>query len=58
MLLEGRAGKDLIGCPWGRLLPCTGGCRCGGRKLVTVTFLREHYTHLATEVVRLVRPSS
>ena len=57
MLLDGRDGKDLIACPWGRLLPCAEGCRCVGRKLVTVAFLREHYMHLVTEVVRLVRPS-
>ncbi len=57
-LLKGRQGSDRVACPWERLTPCDGDCRCGGGRTVTVAFLRAHYTHLAIEVALFARPSS
>lgn len=57
-LLKAHAGRDRISCPWGRLVICDGGCRCGGAAMVTVTFLREHYEHLVAEVVKIATPTS
>jgi hypothetical protein len=56
-LLRGRAVGDRVPCPWERLTCCAVGCQCRGAGTVTVDFLRNHYTHLATEIAMLVRPA-
>lgn len=55
-LLKQHEGSDLIGCPWARLTPCDGTCRCQGLGKVKIALLRDHYAHLVVEIVRLVTP--
>jgi hypothetical protein len=56
-LLRGRAGSDFVPCPWERLTSCRASCRCCGEKLVTVDFLRRHYTDLSAQIALVARPS-
>lgn len=55
-LLRLRGGRDLLGCPWARLEPCTEACRCRGVGQVSIAFLRVHYSQLAADIAQLVKP--
>jgi hypothetical protein len=57
-LLKGRTGKELISCPWEPFTGCCVDCRCRGKRMVTVDFLRAHYGRLAIEIALLALPSS
>ena len=57
-LLKGRTGKELTPCPWGSFTGCCVDCRCCGKRMVTVDFLRAHYGRLAIEIALLALPSS
>ena len=52
-LLSGRAATEQMGCPWHLLTGCVPDCRCGGTKLVTVRFLRDHYKLLPNAIATL-----
>ncbi len=56
-LLSGRDGGDRVACPWSRVVTCDNACRCRGLGVVTVDFLRDHYTHLAVEIAKLAARS-
>lgn len=49
-LLSGRNANEQLACSWQRLTGCTIDCRCGGTKLVTVGFLRNHYKLLPSAI--------
>jgi hypothetical protein len=53
-LLKNRDAGDLVDCPWAVVVACDDSCRCGGLRKVSTALLRDHYAHLATEIVRLV----
>ncbi len=55
-LLRGRSGSDRLACPWERFNRCAVGCRCHGTRRVSVALLREHYTHLASEIEMFACP--
>jgi hypothetical protein len=57
-LFKGHDGAAQLSCPWGLITSCDVTCRCGGSTLVTVAFLREHYTGLAAEIARITKPAS
>ena len=54
-LLSSYKGTAKLTCPWARLTSCDSYCRCRGWRTVTVDFLRDHYTHLAAEIVAFAR---
>lgn len=53
-LLRGHSEGHELPCPWGRVVPCDSDCRCAGEGSVSVEFLREHYTKLASELAHFV----
>jgi hypothetical protein len=53
-LLDHRDEKDLLTCPWSRLVACDHACRCNGTGKVTVSFMRDHYARLASKIEQLV----
>ena len=56
-LLSGRSATEQMACSWQRLTGCVSDCRCGGTKLVTVGFLRNHYKLLPSAIAALAIPS-
>lgn len=56
-LLSGRTATEQMACPWQRFTGCMPDCRCGGTKLVTVSFLRNHYKLLPSTIAAFANPS-
>lgn len=53
-VLKGQAERDLISCPWAKLIGCGADCRCGGTKTVTIEFLRRHYSTFVAAIEKVV----
>lgn len=56
-LMNGRAAREQMTCPWRHFTGCVPTCRCDGTKMVTVEFLRNHYKALPQAIIALAIPA-
>jgi hypothetical protein len=50
--------NDEMVCPWKDLTTCNEDCRCNGRGMVSIGFLRDHLKYIVERIVDLTKPET